>query len=260
MTDIIVDISKNITLSYPLEEKINLLKPFKFNEICFIITDYIPSINDNIFIDYINKFKYTNIITFNSNNESLELITNINELKCYQISKNIKLFFIIGAINNINLINTNLGIHNLIKNNIPICILNDYLLNQNNKNYINIDDIKYNICCNTYLSSIIFLKKNKKIYVVDIDETICSKTYNLQYEKAIPWENKIQKINKLYNDGHTIIYWTARGALSGIDFFDLTKNQLKKWNAKYHLLKVKKPYYDRFIDDKCINITFDLKL
>ena len=156
MTDIIVDISKNITLSYPLEEKINLLKPFKFNEICFIITDYIPSINDNIFIDYINKFKYTNIITFNSNNESLELITNINELKCYQISKNIKLFFIIGAINNINLINTNLGIHNLIKNNIPICILNDYLLNQNNKNYINIDDIKYNICCNTYLSSIIF--------------------------------------------------------------------------------------------------------
>jgi hypothetical protein len=57
----------------------------------------------------------------------------------------------------------------------------------------------------------------------------------------------------LYDEGHTIVYWTARGTLSGIDYYDLTKSQLDKFGVKYHELKLKKPYYDLFIDDRNVN-------
>jgi len=61
----------------------------------------------------------------------------------------------------------------------------------------------------------------------------------------------IKKINKLYQEGHTIIYWTARGAVSGVDWTDVTKKQLKVWGAQYHDLRMNsKPHYDLLICDK----------
>ena len=88
---------------------------------------------------------------------------------------------------------------------------------------------------------------------VDIDETICF--YNgvdrLGYKNAIPNENNIAKINKLYDEGHEITYWTARGSYSGIDYLELTANQLDKWGCQYHELSVgEKPNYDLLICDK----------
>ena len=59
-----------------------------------------------------------------------------------------------------------------------------------------------------------------------------------------------QKINKLFRDGHTIIYWTARGTVTQIDWLDLTKEQLDKWGVLYHDVRVGKPEYDLWIDDK----------
>ena len=92
-----------------------------------------------------------------------------------------------------------------------------------------------------------------KIFV-DIDETICfyeSKEKRLGYRNAIPNKENIAKINKLYNEGHEITYYTARGAVSKIDYFGLTKNQLETWKCKYHHLSVgKKPDYDLLICDK----------
>ena len=89
---------------------------------------------------------------------------------------------------------------------------------------------------------------------VDIDETICfykSKEQRLGYRNAIPHLDNISKINKLYNEGHYIKYWTARGAVSKIDYFKLTQSQLKKWGCKYHELSVgEKPDYDLLICDK----------
>ena len=88
-----------------------------------------------------------------------------------------------------------------------------------------------------------------KIYV-DIDNTICT-TEDTDYTKAIPIKENIEKINKLFDEGNEIIYWTARGSVTKIDHFDLTENQLKKWNCKYHKLPVgEKPYYDLLICDK----------
>ena len=55
------------------------------------------------------------------------------------------------------------------------------------------------------------------------------------------------------NKEKNIIYWTARGTVTGIDWKDITEKQLKSWGAKYHELKMGKPAYDLFIDDKNIN-------
>ena len=47
---------------------------------------------------------------------------------------------------------------------------------------------------------------------IDIDETICKTPDNPRnYELAEPILENIKKANKLYDDNHTIIYWTARG-------------------------------------------------
>ena len=68
-----------------------------------------------------------------------------------------------------------------------------------------------------------------------------------------PCRKNIEKCNKLYEDGNTIVYWTARGTKTGTDWFNTTEKQLAEWNVKYHDLKLGKPFYDLFIDDKAIN-------
>ena len=98
------------------------------------------------------------------------------------------------------------------------------------------------------------------IYYVDIDETICYYKEESQdqfgarnYDKAIPIKENIEKINKLYDEGHTVVYWTARGTMTGLDWYEVTGRQLKEWGAKHHDYKVGKPAYDVFICDKAIN-------
>jgi hypothetical protein len=93
----------------------------------------------------------------------------------------------------------------------------------------------------------------KTIYV-DIDETICLTSKNRMYEESKPIVSNIEKINKLYDEGNTIVYWTSRGSRKQIDWYDLTYNQLNEWGAKFHELRVDKPYYDFFIDDKTFRI------
>jgi hypothetical protein len=87
---------------------------------------------------------------------------------------------------------------------------------------------------------------------VDIDNTICV-TEGTDYNEVKPIPERIEKINKLYDEGNTIVYWTARGSVTGIDHSELTKKQFKEWGVKYHELKFGKPPYDLFIDDKNIN-------
>lgn len=86
---------------------------------------------------------------------------------------------------------------------------------------------------------------------VDIDETICMYNGERRYDLAVPVLENIEKINILYEEGHEITYWTARGSVTGIDWFDTTKMQLDKWGCKYHkLITGQKPAYDLLICDK----------
>ena len=91
------------------------------------------------------------------------------------------------------------------------------------------------------------------IYYVDIDETICRYEGERNYADAIPIKENIEKMNKLYHQGHTVTYWTARGSVSMVDYLPLTKSQLVEWGVKHTEVKVGKPHYDLFICDKAIN-------
>ena len=99
-----------------------------------------------------------------------------------------------------------------------------------------------------------------KVIYVDIDETICHREQSSvfgvthDYTKAQPIKQNIDKINKLYDAGNTIVYWTARGSRKQIDWYELTAKQLKEWGAKYNELRTDKPFYDLFVEDKSIKI------
>ena len=83
------------------------------------------------------------------------------------------------------------------------------------------------------------------IYYIDIDGTICEdipikgKT-EAEYRQQKPYPQRIEVINRLYELGNEIHYWTARGATRGIDWTDLTREQLEEWGCKYHQLHMGK--------------------
>ena len=100
-----------------------------------------------------------------------------------------------------------------------------------------------------------------KTYVVDIDGTICDWQAGRDYTLAEPFPEKIKVINKLYDEGNTIVFYTARGMgrygnaadQAYAAFYDLTVKQLNNWNVKYNKLFLGKPSGDFYIDDKGVN-------
>ena len=93
-------------------------------------------------------------------------------------------------------------------------------------------------------------------YCFDLDETICysPSTVPRDYSLAQPYLSGVQQVNDLYDSGHTITIFTARGGTSGKDWHDITTSQLKSWALKYHtLIDKRKPHFDLFVDDKAIN-------
>jgi|SRR3972149_875280 len=91
------------------------------------------------------------------------------------------------------------------------------------------------------------------IYCFDIDGTICSNTDG-EYEDAKPFFEIIERVNRLFEEGNTIYFYTARGASTGKDWSEITKSQLETWSVKYHQLFFGKPTADIYIDDKAIGI------
>ena len=109
------------------------------------------------------------------------------------------------------------------------------------------------------MSKVINIKKKKQTICFDIDNVLCT-TKNSKYRNSKPKIQVVRKINKLYSDGHKIIFFTSRfmGRTNNNTKkaysmgFKLTTNQLKKWKVKYHKLIMGKPSYDLIIDDLSI--------
>jgi len=106
-----------------------------------------------------------------------------------------------------------------------------------------------------------FEADDQKVALVDIDETVCVYSGKRQYDLALPIKKNIDKINKLYDEGWRIIYWTARGGsesskAAGRCYYDFTWKQLESWSCKFHELSTGskgnyiKPACDLVIDDK----------
>ncbi len=93
------------------------------------------------------------------------------------------------------------------------------------------------------------LKLRKKLFCFDLDGVICEninyKNSNLiNYNKSKPIRSAVRAINKLYDDGHRIVIYTARGmtryngniSLVKKKLGNITTNSLKSWKLKYQKL------------------------
>ena len=107
----------------------------------------------------------------------------------------------------------------------------------------------------------------QKIIAFDLDDVICFRPTGYEdlgpekYSYCQPYEETIQLVNSLYDDGYKIIIYTARGMsqFSGniVEIYSKlyvqTNDQLKSWEVKYHQLVMGKIHYDVLIDDKSLN-------
>ena len=92
------------------------------------------------------------------------------------------------------------------------------------------------------------------IYCFDIDGTLCTNTDG-DYLTAKPMHDVIAQVNHLYEEGHHILLYTARGATTGIDWRELTEKQLREWGVRYHALYMGKPTAHVYVDDKSVNVS-----
>ena len=106
------------------------------------------------------------------------------------------------------------------------------------------------------------------IYCIDIDGTLTEPHEGTPFE-AIPIPSRIEKVNKLFDEGATIYLMTARGFVHSSTRYpddilaqqreadyhvrSRTENQLKKWGVKYTKLFFGKPRAWVYVDDRAIN-------
>jgi len=102
---------------------------------------------------------------------------------------------------------------------------------------------------------------NKKIFIIDIDGTICENVLNEEGPEkmlhAKPFKESIERINDLYGQGNMICFFTARTD----EHRDVTLKWLKENGVKYHQIIFNKPRKTNefreyhFVDDTPIRAT-----
>ncbi|MEO6189323.1 MAG: phosphoheptose isomerase [Saprospiraceae bacterium] len=84
------------------------------------------------------------------------------------------------------------------------------------------------------------LNEKIKNYLIDIDGTICDDIPNEESERmktALPYENAREFINKWYEQGHIITFFTSRTE----SLRQITDEWLKQHHFKYHGILMGKP-------------------
>jgi len=79
-----------------------------------------------------------------------------------------------------------------------------------------------------------------KNYLIDIDGTITDDIPNEEPERMVtcePFLDALETINKWYDDGHVITFFTSRTE----DMREITENWLNKHGFRYHGLLMGKP-------------------
>lgn len=79
-----------------------------------------------------------------------------------------------------------------------------------------------------------------KNYLIDIDGTVCDDVPNEEPERmgtVLPYPDALQILNKWYDEGHIITFFTSRTE----EHREITEIWLKKHNFKYHGLLMDKP-------------------
>ena len=93
-------------------------------------------------------------------------------------------------------------------------------------------------------------------YCFDVDGTLCE-TDGEDYANAKPIWPRIDKVKALMLEGHTVIFYTARGQGTGTadTWLPFTADQLRDWGlAPGHVLALHpKPFADVYVDDRAFN-------
>jgi uncharacterized HAD superfamily protein len=84
--------------------------------------------------------------------------------------------------------------------------------------------------------------------IIDLDGTICTEEKTFSRAMAIPLPGAIDSVNMLYDEGHTIIIYSARSWPE----YEMTHHWLQKHDVKFHQLIMGKPVGDAWIDDRAI--------
>ena len=93
-----------------------------------------------------------------------------------------------------------------------------------------------------------------KTFVFDIDGVLATIVPTNDYALAGPMVENIKRLNRLYDAGNTIVLFTARGTVTGINWSEVTQKQMSDWGVKYHRLHFGKPAADYYIDDKMVGL------
>ena len=94
-------------------------------------------------------------------------------------------------------------------------------------------------------------KRDKTLYVFDIDGTLTHETEGWNYLKRTPRFATIFKMKVLREkENCSIMLWTARHECDR----SVTEEWLHKYEVPYDGLVMGKPYWDLYICDKAINI------
>jgi len=84
------------------------------------------------------------------------------------------------------------------------------------------------------------LPENIKNFLIDIDGTICDDVPNEEVERMatiLPYPDSLKILNKWYEEGHIIYFFTSRTEAHR----EVTEDWLKKHNFKYHGIIFGKP-------------------
>jgi CMP-N-acetylneuraminic acid synthetase len=91
-------------------------------------------------------------------------------------------------------------------------------------------------------------------FVFDLDGVIARPVPDNDYRRAEPEPETIAIVNRLHAAGNRIVLHTARGTVTGIDWRDVTVEQLRRWGVRYHELLFGKPAGDFYVDDRNLSI------
>lgn len=98
-------------------------------------------------------------------------------------------------------------------------------------------------------------------YVFDLDGTICSQERSGEYHRAIPIQAMVKRVRELFDQGHEIIIFTARGMntykgnVTDVIYHmsQMTEDWLRMHDVPFHQIIYGKPAADFYIDDKGVN-------
>lgn len=97
------------------------------------------------------------------------------------------------------------------------------------------------------------------IIAVDIDGVLCTDLHE-KFRDAKKIQENVDILNWLYDQGHHIMIYTARGRKEkDKDAKKDSIKQLDEWGVKYNEFRIDKPFFDIVVEDKSFQSLHALK-